>query len=129
MLVVAVVALRDRTGPALLIFLRKPELGKVKTRLAASVGDERALSVYRRLTAHTFRIAASFPGSRQAWYANEPDGSEVAPGCSIHQQCEGDLGERMLHALESTASQMVIPHCSSLERTARAFLLESFKKR
>lgn len=33
----------------LLVFARVPELGKVKTRLAASLGDERALAVYRAM--------------------------------------------------------------------------------
>ena len=30
----------------LMIFVRNPELGKVKTRLAKTVGDKRALEVY-----------------------------------------------------------------------------------
>lgn len=33
----------------LLVFARLPELGKVKTRLAADVGDERALAVYETM--------------------------------------------------------------------------------
>jgi rSAM/selenodomain-associated transferase 1 len=33
----------------LLVFARLPELGKVKTRLAATLGDERALAVYRAM--------------------------------------------------------------------------------
>src|SRR5690242_13860928 len=33
----------------LLVFARLPELGKVKTRLAASVGDERALAIYEAM--------------------------------------------------------------------------------
>jgi rSAM/selenodomain-associated transferase 1 len=33
----------------LLVFARLPELGKVKTRLAASIGDERALAAYERM--------------------------------------------------------------------------------
>ena len=33
----------------LLVFARLPELGRVKTRLAASIGDERALAVYRAM--------------------------------------------------------------------------------
>ena len=33
----------------LLIFTRNPELGKCKTRLAATVGDENALEIYKFL--------------------------------------------------------------------------------
>src|SRR5258708_30882210 len=33
----------------LLLFARVPELGRVKTRLAASIGDQRALAVYEAM--------------------------------------------------------------------------------
>jgi len=42
----------DTTAPPpqrLLVFARLPELGKVKTRLASSLGDERALAVYEAM--------------------------------------------------------------------------------
>ena len=42
---------------ALLIFARKPELGKVKTRLAASIGDKKALEIYQKLLEHTRELA------------------------------------------------------------------------
>ncbi len=38
---------------ALLIFTKNPEAGKVKTRLAATLDDEEALSVYKKLLLHT----------------------------------------------------------------------------
>ena len=38
---------------AVLVFVRAPEAGRVKTRLAAAIGAEGALRVYRRLAAHT----------------------------------------------------------------------------
>jgi len=41
---------------ALLIFTRNPEPGKCKTRLAASIGDEAALDIYRFLLRHTAAI-------------------------------------------------------------------------
>ena len=37
----------------LLVFVRHPQLGRVKTRLAAEVGPQAALHVYERLLAHT----------------------------------------------------------------------------
>jgi len=36
-----------------IVFVKNPELGKVKTRLAASVGDEKALEIYKELLGHT----------------------------------------------------------------------------
>jgi glycosyltransferase A (GT-A) superfamily protein (DUF2064 family) len=37
----------------LILFYRNPELGKVKSRLAAAVGEERALAIYLLMAAHT----------------------------------------------------------------------------
>ena len=37
---------------ALIVFTRNPELGKCKTRLAATIGDKSALDVYRFLLDH-----------------------------------------------------------------------------
>ncbi len=41
----------------LAIFVRAPVLGKVKTRLAAAIGPEKTLEVYKKLLAHTFEAA------------------------------------------------------------------------
>ena len=38
---------------ALIIFIKNPVLGKVKTRLAASIGDVAALEIYKNLLDHT----------------------------------------------------------------------------
>jgi len=38
----------------LMIFTRNPELGKVKTRLAKTTGNEAALEIYKFLLHHTF---------------------------------------------------------------------------
>ena len=40
----------------LLIFTRNPELGKVKTRLAKTIGAEKALAIYKFLLAHTKKV-------------------------------------------------------------------------
>ena len=41
---------------AIIIFVRNPELGKVKTRLAKEIGDEQALQVYTELLQHTHDV-------------------------------------------------------------------------
>ena len=40
----------------LMVFVKNPELGKVKTRLASTIGEEKALEVYKALLAHTCTI-------------------------------------------------------------------------
>ena len=44
---------KKKSKNALLIFIKNPVLGKVKTRLAASIGNEKALKIYYRLLEHT----------------------------------------------------------------------------
>ena len=44
------------TKSLLIIFYRNPELGKVKTRLAATTGDAKALAIYLYLVHHTKAI-------------------------------------------------------------------------
>src|SRR5215218_9405827 len=44
---------------SLIIFARAPELGRVKTRLAADLGDEAALGAYRMLGARVVAALAS----------------------------------------------------------------------
>ena len=43
---------------ALIIFIKNPQLGRVKTRLAQTVGNEKALSIYQQLLSLT-RIVTS----------------------------------------------------------------------
>jgi glycosyltransferase A (GT-A) superfamily protein (DUF2064 family) len=57
----------------LIIFYRNPEPGRVKTRLAATVGDERALAIYLKLASHTRSIAAEVDCDRIVWYSNFAD--------------------------------------------------------
>ena len=57
-----------RPGPApsascaILLFVRAPESGRVKTRLAAEVGAEAALAIYRRLAEHAVAEARALAG-------------------------------------------------------------------
>ncbi len=87
----------------LLVFARAPVVGTVKTRLAATLGDEAATRIYRRMGRHVvdrvrggpYRVALFYdpPGARaqlQEWLGTE--------GLLFHAQPRGDLGERMLSA-------------------------------
>lgn len=53
---------------ALIIFVKNPEFGKVKTRLAESVGDEEALEIYKDLLRHTREIASSVEVDRFVYF-------------------------------------------------------------
>ncbi len=87
-------------GPLLLVFLKNPEPGKVKTRLAATIGDEQALAIYLRLLEHTASACAPLAVQKEAWYAQRvpQEGEWQMPGMIARQQVGQDLGERMEHA-------------------------------
>lgn len=43
---------------AVIVFVKNPAIGKVKTRLAASVGEERAYNIYIQLLSNTLTVAS-----------------------------------------------------------------------
>ncbi len=90
----------------LLVFVRAPERGRVKTRLAAAIGDGAALRIYRRLAEHTLAVAREFAGDVEVrvHYASAGAGEAVrtwlGDGPIYLPQAEGDLGVRMRDAFE-----------------------------
>jgi hypothetical protein len=54
----------------LIIFTKNPEPGLVKTRLAGSIGDEKALAVYEILRRHTACIAEKVAVQRIVFYSH-----------------------------------------------------------
>lgn len=85
---------------ALIIFVRKPELGKVKTRLAATIGIERALKVYKDLLVHTKSVTQNLPIDKFVFYHNEITKEDIWDNKSFNKilQAEGDLGFKMQEA-------------------------------
>ncbi len=86
----------------LIILVKNPELGKVKTRLAASIGEEEALSVYKQLLEHTRLITQNLPFDKVVFYSDYVDHSDEWDNAIFqkHYQKGSELGERMMHALE-----------------------------
>ena len=88
---------------ALIIFVRKPEAGKVKTRLAASLGDEPALKIYIALLQHTLAITQPLPIDKFVFYADEIVEDDLWQQDKFFKskQSSGNLGHRMISAFES----------------------------
>lgn len=88
---------------ALIVFVRKPELGKVKTRLAATIGKAAALSVYEKLLLHTFEITQGSMTDKFIFYAGEVVEDDVWQQEQYTKmlQHELDLGKRMKTAFET----------------------------
>jgi rSAM/selenodomain-associated transferase 1 len=87
----------------LLIFIRNPQLGKVKTRLARTVGDAEALRIYRILLEKTRAAASGVRAERWLFYSDFVDDNDEWPAAEFIKktQANGDLGERMEQAFQT----------------------------
>ncbi len=98
----------------LIIFIKNPELGKAKTRLAATVGKEKALEVYHDLLSHTRKVALEVNADRLLFYSQTIDNNDEWSLDSFKKylQSEGDLGEKLKHAFaagfDSDYDQLVV---------------------
>lgn len=83
----------------LLIFVKNPELGKVKTRLAKTIGDEKALKVYHYLLNYTSGLLKEVLADKIILYSDSiPHNDSFSKAGIKLLQTGGDLGERMLAA-------------------------------
>tara|TARA_B100001093_G_scaffold509794_1_gene574490 strand:- start:1392 stop:1997 length:606 start_codon:yes stop_codon:yes gene_type:complete len=86
----------------LLIFAKNPDLGKVKTRLAKSIGEQKALEIYQTLLNHTLEIAASVNANKKVLFTQRLEKHPILEKYKFEQgiQTGKDLGERMGNAVK-----------------------------
>ncbi|MBD1395562.1 TIGR04282 family arsenosugar biosynthesis glycosyltransferase [Pontibacter sp. JH31] len=91
----------------LMLFVRNPELGKVKTRLAASVGPETALDIYLHLLRHTRDITQELPVDKVVYYSEKVEQQDLWPDARYLKKVQppGDLGEKMKLAFETAFAE------------------------
>lgn len=84
----------------LIVFTKNIELGKVKTRLAKSIGDEAALDVYKQLVEITERETIAVSNTDlHIYYTNFIDQNHW-PEATKFIQVDGDLGDKMGQAFQ-----------------------------
>ena len=85
---------------ALIIFVRNPEPGKVKTRIAKTMGNEKALEVYKELLLHTYDITKDISCDKFVFYADQITENDLWETSFYHKKLQqgNDLGQRMLLA-------------------------------
>lgn len=90
----------EETKSLLIIFYRNPKIGKVKTRLAATVGNERALAVFRELCLHTKAITENLPFDKIVFYTDSVDLMDMWPNATYLKALQHgeELGEKMSSA-------------------------------
>ena len=90
------------TNNALLIFTRNPQLGKVKTRLAKTFGDKKALEVYKDLLLHTMEATKDLDCDVFVFYDEKIEENDIWSTKIYHKfvQSGKDLGEKMQNAFQ-----------------------------
>lgn len=86
---------------ALIIFVRKPEYGLVKTRLAKDIGERKALEIYEILLQHTQSIFTNILADKFVFYATEICEDDMWNAYKKFAQCGNDLGNRMENAFKN----------------------------
>jgi len=91
----------------LIIFVKNPEIGRVKTRLAKTIGDEQALSIYQKLLLYTKEITKGLNADKSVYYSEHIDNNDLWDNMlfSKHLQRGDDLGERMQNAFADAFAQ------------------------
>ena len=87
---------------AVIIFVRNPELGKVKTRLAATVGDEQALDIYCHLLNHTMEQASEVAADKFVYYHQHIKADDIWNGDGFYKKLQvgESLGDKMKAAFD-----------------------------
>ncbi len=88
---------------ALIIFVRNPEPGKVKTRIAKDLGDTTALEVYQKLLLHTKSITQNLSVDVFVYYTDYINDNDLWNGAPYLKKIQTgrNLGERMQNAFEN----------------------------
>ena len=91
----------------IIVFVRTPELGKVKTRLAKSIGDVSALTIYKLLLKHTESVLHDLSFDKVVYYSEKVEENDFWEARLFEKKLQkgADLGERMQHAFETAFDQ------------------------
>ncbi|MFN3803276.1 TIGR04282 family arsenosugar biosynthesis glycosyltransferase [Belliella pelovolcani] len=99
----------EESKKALIVFQKNPVLGKVKTRLAATVGEAKALEIYMLLLQHTYKVINQLEAIDTFIYFSdqvENDLEEIfVDRVKFNVQNGLDLGSRMKNAFEEIFQQ------------------------
>jgi len=114
-----------------IVFVKNPELGKVKTRLAETMGDEKALEIYNKLLGYTRDVLLELKDTRRyIYYSSFIDTSDNWSNDNFDKklQIAGGLGDKMSLAFQETfeACDEVIIIGSDCPQLTSAHLEDAF---
>jgi hypothetical protein len=96
----------DKKDSAIIVFVKAPVKGAVKTRLAGSIGEENALSLYQCFVADVLAMLKSTGRPARIYFypadARQRMEAWLGAGPPLYHQAGTSLGERMKNALVET---------------------------
>ncbi|MBI2083319.1 MAG: TIGR04282 family arsenosugar biosynthesis glycosyltransferase [Deltaproteobacteria bacterium] len=112
----------------LLIFAKYPEPGRVKTRLAKTIGPEKAAILYKEMVETVMQKSLPVDGEYRRTLCFDPpqmenDFREWFPLLEMRPQCRGDLGQRMSAVFQeslengSTKTVLIGTDCVEIDRS------------
>lgn len=90
-----------------MIFAKNPEIGKVKTRLARTIGDKKALMIYLKLLEHTHAVADRVFADKAIFYSEKVQDFDILDYYKFPKflQKGNDLGDKMERAFGQAFGQ------------------------
>ena len=87
---------------ALIIVIKNPVLGKVKTRIASDTGEKKALEIYHQLLDHTRKVCSPLEDTTLYLYYSDFIAQDNWPEERFIKRLQrgNDLGERMYYAFQ-----------------------------
>lgn len=91
----------------LMVFIKNPRLGRVKTRLAKSIGEVQALAVYKELLRLTKSVTDPLQVTKQLWYSSFIERKDIWPNDIYDKRLQKgpDLGKRMQYAFQRSFNE------------------------
>ena len=119
--------------PCLIIFIKNPEKGKVKTRLAKDIGEDKALDVYKKLLNHTRSVTEKLECTKHLFYSSFIDDKDKWQSNIYDKkvQAGNDLGEKMSDAFKQAFDNQHAPVCiigSDCFDITEDIIIEAFEK-
>ena len=117
----------------LLTFIKNPIKGKAKTRLAATVGDDEALRIYKELLKHTRQIVTAIDVNRYLFYGFFIDKNDDWSNDDFQKflQIDGGLGDKMKDGFQKVfadGNQKVVIIGSDCASLTPEIVSEAFEK-
>ncbi len=121
-----------REKEVLIIFVKNPILGKVKSRLAQSIGAPKALSVYMKLQERLNREIKDLKMGKQVCYSDDVEGDDIWDNDAYIKTVQkgDDLGQRMHYAIQDALQGSHSKVCligSDIYDLTKGIILNAFK--